>query len=96
MNEYDDMSDDEAQETLSDLQAANNRLARKLAETLAQRDGLDKKLSDLLSTATANRKDHYKRSISDPDDKEWRDAYYYEEGRTRAYSDALAALKGDA
>ena len=40
MSEYDDMNDDEVQETLSELRDANNRLASKLAEMTAQLDTL--------------------------------------------------------
>jgi hypothetical protein len=81
--------------SLMEKMAAMEALERELAEVIDQRDVLAVKLSELLVKATANRKAYFKRSITKPDDEENRNAYYYEEGRTRAYSDAICAMKGE-
>jgi hypothetical protein len=49
-------------------------------------------LSLLNEAARRNRKEHFQRGNADPTDIEAREAYYYEEGRTRAYSEGLNAL----
>lgn len=47
-------------------------------------------LGMLLANATQLRKEHYKRHRKDPSDRQAIHAYYYEEGRARAYRDALS------
>lgn len=49
-------------------------------------------LSSLNEAARKNRKEQFQRYNADPTDQEARDAYYYEEGRTRAYPEGLNAL----
>ena len=49
-------------------------------------------LSSLQAAATKYRKEHFQKCNADPTDQEARDGYYYEEGRTRAYSEGLNAL----
>ncbi len=55
-------------------------------------DATDCSLSSLNDAARRYRKEYFLKSHSDPTDKESREAYYYEEGRTRAYSEGLNAL----
>lgn len=47
----------------------------------------------LNKAARQYRKEHYQRANADSADTEARDAYYYEEGRTRAYSEGINALE---
>ena len=49
-------------------------------------------LSLLNAAARRYRKEHFQRANADPTDTEAREAYHYEEGRTRAYSEGLNAL----
>ena len=49
-------------------------------------------LSSLNEAARRYRKEHFQRANADPTDTEAREAYHYEEGRTRAYSEGLNAL----